>query len=197
VGGAYTEAREAAFAAIDFETTGAVEGYPVEPWQVGLVRVRGGRVCAEERFESLVRVGERPFNPRAPGRHAQLRGQLAAAPEPGELWAELWSRLAGAPLVAHNAGTERGVLARLAPMHRLGPWVDTLALVRRAYPRLASKALEDVVEALGLTPRVRALCPGREAHDALYDAFACAALLEHFLALPGWERVTVEALAGQ
>ena len=194
--GTYTEARNACFAVLDFETTGAVEGYPVEPWQLGIVRVRAGRVCEGEAFESLMRVGDRPFNPRAPGRHAQLRGQLAAAPSPGALWPELSLWVAGVPLVAHNAGTERTLLNRLAPLHRLGPWVDTLLLVRRAYPGLASKALEDAVEAMGLTGRVRALCPGREAHDALYDAFACAVVLEHFLGLPGWERVTVEALAG-
>lgn len=193
---AYTEARDACFAAVDFETTGSVAGYPVEPWQVGVVRLRRGRVCPAESFEALLRVGDRPFNPRAPGRHALLRDQLAAAPAPGEVWPELAEWVAGVPLVAHNAGTERGVLARLAPLHRLGPWVDTLALVRRAYPALASKALEDVVEAVGLAPRVASLCPGRGAHDALYDAFACAALLEHLLALPGWERVTVQALAG-
>lgn len=195
MGAAYTEARDACFAAVDFETTGSVAGYPVEPWQVGVARVRGGRVCAGECFESLLRVGDRPFNPRAPGRHAALRAELAAAPAPGELWPELAEWVAGVPLAAHNAGTERGVLARVAPLHRFGPWVDTLALVRRAYPALGSKALGDVVAALGLGPRVRALCPGREAHDALYDAVACAALLEHVLALPGWERVTVEALA--
>lgn len=194
--GAYTEARAACFAAVDFETTGSVAGYPVEPWQVGVVRVRQGRVCEGESFESLLRVGDRPFNPRAPGRHALLREQLAAAPSPGELWPALDGWLTGAPLVAHNAGTERGVLSRLAPLHRFGPWVDTLALVRHAYPALASKALEDVMGSLGLSGRVEALCPGREAHDALFDAFACAVLLEHLLALPGWERVTVQALAG-
>ncbi len=193
---AYTEARGACFAAVDFETTGAVAGYPVEPWQVGIVRLRAGRVCEGESFESLLRVGERPFNPRAPGRHASLRKELAEAPAPGELWPQLSGWVTGLPLVAHNVGTERGVLSRLAPLHRLGPWVDSLALVRHAYPALGSKALEDVVSALGLAPRVRALCPGRGAHDALYDAFACAALLEHLLGLPGWERVTVEALAG-
>ena len=193
----YTEACHACFTAVDFETTGAVAGYPVEPWQIGAVRLRGGRVCADEHFESLLRVGDRPFNPRAPGRHAQLRGQLAAAPSPEELWPELSAWVTGVPLVAHNAGTERGVLTRLAPLHRTGPWVDTLALVRQAYPELASKALDDVAEAFGLTARVRALCPGREAHDALYDAFACALVLEHLLGLPGWERVTVGALAGR
>lgn len=197
MGARYTEARCTCFAVIDFETTGSVAGYPVEPWQVGIVRVRDGRVCAEERFESLLRVGDRPFNPRAPGRHAQIRGQLAEAPPPGELWPELAVWLTGLPLTAHNTGTERGVLSRMAPLHWLGPWVDTLMLTRRAYPELASCALEDVVAAFGLEPRVRVLCPGRGAHDALYDAFACAVLLEHFLALPGWEHVTVDALAGR
>ncbi len=193
---AYREAREVCFAVIDFETTGAVAGYPVEPWQVGIVRLRAGRVCEGEFFESLLRIGDRPFNPRAPGRHASLRAELAEAPTPGELWPALSGWITSVPLVAHGVGTERGVLSRWAPLHRLGPWVDSLALVRRAYPALASKALDDVAEALGLLPRVRALCPGRGAHDALYDAFACAALLEHLLGLPGWERVTVEALAG-
>ena len=195
--GTFTEARSGRFTVVDFETTGAVPGYPVEPWQLGIVRVRNGAVLPEDSFETLLRVGDRPFNPRAPGRHAQLRDRLAEAPSPGELWPTLSPWVTGVPLVAHNAGTERSVLTRLAPLHRLGPWVDTLVLVRRAYPRLASKALEDVVAALGLTPRVHTLCPGREAHDALYDAIACAVLLEHFLGLPGWERVTVEALAGR
>ncbi|HNX34073.1 MAG TPA: 3'-5' exonuclease [Kiritimatiellia bacterium] len=195
--GRYTEAHQACFAVVDFETTGSVAGYPVEPWQIGVVRVRDGKVCADEAFESLLRVGDRPFNPRAPGRHAQLRAQLAVAPTPGELWPELTAWVTGVPLVAHNTGTERSVLTRLAPLHRMGPWIDTLALTRHAFPALASKALEDVTAALGVDARVRALCPGRDAHDALYDAFACAAVLEYFLALPGWERVTVEALAGK
>ncbi|MCL1920966.1 MAG: 3'-5' exonuclease [Kiritimatiellaeota bacterium] len=190
----YTEARAARFAVIDFETTGAVAGYPVEPWQVGMVRVESGAVSGA-RFESLIRVGERPFNPRAPGRHAQLRAQLAVAPTAGELLPVFSEWLIGVPLVAHNVGTERTTLAKVAPLHRFGPWVDTLALARHAYPQLTSKSLEDVIAALGLLPQVQGLCPGREAHDALYDAAACAVLLTHFLALPGWEHVTVEALA--
>jgi len=193
----YTEARLASFAVLDFETTGSVAGYPVEPWQVGMVRVAGGRVCREARFESLIHVGERPFNPRAPGRHALLRAPLAAAPTADELLAVLSGWLTGTPLVAHNAGTERAMLATIAPLHRFGPWVDTLALTRHAYPGLASKSLEDVTAALGLAAQTQDLCPGREPHDALYDATACAVLLTHFLSLPGWEHVTVEALSGR
>ncbi len=197
MGGTYTEARHACFTVVDFETTGSVDGYPVEPWQIGMVRINRRRVSAGECFESLLRVGERPFNPRAPGRHAVLRAQIAAAPSVYDLWPELQVWVRGCPMAAHNVGTERGVLRRAAPLHRIGPWVDTLALTRHAYPRLESKALEDVTRELGLETYVRSLCPDREPHDALYDAFACAALLEHFLSLPGWERVTVEELSGR
>lgn len=188
-------ALKVALTVLDFETTGSVEGWPVEPWQIGLVEIVAGRLQAAA-CESLLRVApDRPFNPHAPGRHARLRPELAAAPALSDLWpglAERW--LLHRPLVAHNIGTERGLLQRAAPLHRLGPWIDTLRLVRRYYPKLASAALDDVVVELGLLTPLQAACPGRGPHDALYDASACALLLLHFLALPGWETVTVQAL---
>ncbi len=185
----------ATFTVLDFETTGSVRGWTVEPWQLGLVEVAAGRLQAEP-FDSLLRVApDRPFNPHAPGRHARLREALATAPAFSDLWPGLAVRwLLNRPLVAHNIGTERGLLRRAAPLHRLGPWIDTLRLVRRTYPRLASAALDDVVVELGLLPTLQAACPGRAPHDARYDATACALLLLHFLALPGWEKVTVQAL---
>ena len=190
------QAHETVITVLDFETTGVVRGWPVEPWQVGLVRVRCGQIVAEERREQLLRVAaDRPFNPHAPGRHGRLRHELAQAPDLPALWSELAPWLVDAPLAAHNVGTERAVLERAAPLHRFGLWIDTLRLTRRAYPHLPSAALEDVVAALRLRPRLDALLPGREPHDALYDACACALLLEHFLALPGWEDVSLQALA--
>ena len=191
----YTLACHARFSVIDFETTGSVAGYRIEPWQVGVVSVEEGIVRDETCYESLFRIGDRPFNVRAPGRHARIRDQLALAPTPSEVLPELVQRLRNVAVVAHNIGTERNQLRAMAPLHTFGPWIDTLKLTRNAYPALESKSLEDVIDALGLRMRVEALCPGREAHDALYDAVACAVLLEYFLALPGWERVTVEALA--
>ncbi len=191
-----TPACEAAITALDFETTGSVPGWPVEPWQLGLVALRGGRVVSASRICRLLRVDAgRPFNPYAPGRHAQVRHALAAAPTLAELWPELsevW--LVGRPLAAHNVGTERTVLRRAAPLHPLGPWIDTLALARRAYSELAGYALDALIPALGLGGRLAEVCPGGAAHDAGYDACACAVLLEHLLALPGWERVTLGAL---
>lgn len=194
---AFTLARRATFAVMDFETTGSVAGFPVEPWQVGLLLIQAGHVAEATCLSSYIRVAaDRPFNPRAPGRHAEIRAVLAESPTAAEVTERLLlPTLNGRPVVAHNIGTERSLMASLAPLHQLGPWVDTLALTRRVYPDLPSKALNDVLTALGLTPRVQARCPGLAPHDALYDAVACAILLEHFLSLPGWENVTVEALA--
>ena len=188
-------ARQACLTVIDFETTGAVAGHPVEPWQVGIVRMRAGQICVAETFESFLYVGARPFNPHAPGRHAQLREELSRAPRGSEIWPALSTWVTQNILVAHNVGVERTVLTRLAPLHRFGPWLDTLKLARHAYPNLRSYALTDVLNALGLSDKVRSLCREREPHDALFDAFACAALLEHLLGLPTWEHVTVSALA--
>lgn len=189
------KAREAILTVLDFESTGAVRGHADEPWQVGMVELRDGRVPG--RFhESWLRVAaDRPFNPYAPGRHAEIRGLLAAAPAMGELWPVWRTWLEGRPLAAHNIGTEKKFLRRAAPLHELGPWIDTLKLARHARPDLAGHALAEVSEAMGLTARTREFCPGRDWHDALFDAFASALILEHCLALPGWEDVTVEALS--
>ncbi len=186
-------ARSCRFTVLDFETTGSVPGWTLEPWQIGLVSL-----CRDELdggFDSLLRIDPaRPFNPHAPGRHARLRGELARAPTLGELWPRLAPWLEGRALVAHNIGTERGLLQRAAPLHRFGPWIDTLRLVRRHYPDLASAALEDVVTALGLKSAVQGFCADRAPHDAYYDAVACALLLRHFLRLPGWETITLATL---
>jgi DNA polymerase III epsilon subunit-like protein len=83
----------------------------------------------------------------------------------------------------------------MAPMHRLGIWIDTLRIARKVWPGCPSYALEDLIVMLDLKERVDKVCPGREAHDALYDAVASAALLEHLLAQPEWCNVTVYELA--
>ena len=184
-----------AFAAIDFETTGSVPGFPNEPWQVGVLAVPAAAEEPPAAFDSLLRIDPaRPFNRYAPGRHAKLREELAAAPPLPSLWPRLAPLLAG-PVVAHNAGTERSLLQASAPLHVPGPWIDTLALARRAWPAAPSHALEDLVPALGLLPRLQALLPGREPHDALYDAVACALLLLHLLDQPGWGSLSPAELA--
>ena len=87
---------------LDFETTGTVKGWPNEPWQLGLVRIEDGVVLPETKWETLFRVGDRPFSPRAVGRYREMREELAQAPTPMELWPEISARLCGAPLIANN-----------------------------------------------------------------------------------------------
>lgn len=180
--------------AIDFETTGLVPGYRNEPWQIGLAPICNGEVGVGL-SDSLLNVGDRPFNKFAPGRHAQLRGKIAVAPTLNELWPRLWPRLVGTFLVAHNVGTERTMLASSAPLHVFGPWIDTLSLARAAWPGLGSYALEDLCALFRLDAAVSSRCPGRAPHDALYDAVACALLLLHLLKQPGWETLSAEELA--
>ena len=78
-------AREATFSVIDFESTGSVEGFAVEPWQIGMVKVVDAKV-SDEQWESLLRVGDRPFNPKAPGSHHKLKKALSEAPTLLECW---------------------------------------------------------------------------------------------------------------
>ncbi len=195
----FRPARESIVTLLDFESTGRVGRHPDEPWQLGLVRFRAGRVADGERYDSLLRVGARPFNRHAPGRYAALRAELAVAPLLPALWPSLRSWLTAGPLCAHNAGTERRFIRRAFPLQAFGPWIDTLPLARAAWPGLSSYALEELVRTLGLLPALSGLRPGLAPHDAAYDAVACGLVLERLLALPGWEQVTLAALvqAGQ
>jgi len=190
------QAREVEFAVLDFESTGSVEAYANEPWQLAIVLVSAGRVVADTSFCSLLQVGPRPFNPYAPGRHALLREDLARAPRLADLWPQVGGWLLGRPLVAHHAATEQKFLGEAFPLHRFGPWIDTLELARIAYPHSPSHRLEDLIDTLGLDALLRLRCPDLAPHDALYDAMACAMLLEHLLALPHWQGVSLDDLAG-
>ncbi len=189
-------ASECDLVALDFETTGTAEGFLNTPWQIGLVVISQGRVVLEQSFQSLLRVPEeQPFNPYAPGRWAQLRHELAQAPSITELWPRLQPFLLAHPLVAHHAPTERTLLKQLFPFQEFGPWIDTLAIARLAFPKLPDYKLENLVPALGLASLMQQRCPELTSHDAYYDAVACATLLETVLAAPSWNHARVEELA--
>ncbi len=187
---------DAQITVLDYESTGSLRDYPNEPWQIGMVSLRAGKVDRNSMFESLLRVGvNRPFNPHVPGRHAMLRDEISEAPTPQMLWPQIKQRLIGHPLCAHNVATEKKFARAMAPMHPFGPWIDTLRIARKVWPGSPSYALGDLIVMLNLKQRVDELCPGKEAHDALYDALASAMLLEHLLKQQGWGRVTVGELA--
>ena len=184
--------RETTLTVLDFETTGSVPGFDTEPWQIGAVIFESGRVGPEQTFESLIRVdANRPFNAYAPGNHHKRRHAIAAAPNVSNVWKKVEGWVTGRPLVAHNIAVEKKFLRQMAPMHPFGPWVDTLKLSRQAWPNAPTHTLEDLIAGLKLGSRVRECCPSGEPHDALYDAVACAVLLEYILLQPGWENLEV------
>ena len=180
------------FAAIDFETTGSVAGFPVEPWQVGVVYFSPGEEPVF--WESLLQIGSRPFHPKAPGRHAQIRDELAQAPRLEECLPELRRLCVSCPLLAHNVATEKKCLRQSLPMERFGPWLDTLKLSRAAWPGLPSYKLEDVLASLRVMEKMHEQFPEREAHDALYDAYGSGLILQHLLDQEAWREVSVGLL---
>jgi DNA polymerase-3 subunit epsilon len=187
---------DAEITVLDYESTGSFSGYDNEPWQIGMVALKCGKIDPGSMFESLLNVDvTRPFNPHAPGRHAALRADIAAAPTPQQLWPRIQPRLVALPLCAHNVATEKKFTRGIAPMHQFGPWIDTLRIARRAWPGCDSYALEDLIVMFDLKRSVDELCPGKASHDALYDAVASAMLLEYLLEQPGWSGVTVGDLA--
>lgn len=187
---------ETTIVAVDFETTGAVPGYPDQPWQVGIVPIRGGRPDMGGAVDRWLQVpADRPFNPMAPGSWRRVRDQLAAAPSLAALLPELRPLLLGVPLLAHHAAAERKVLRQAWPLQRPGPWIDTLVLARGAFPSLEAHDLSTVIRCAGLADEVAALAPGRAPHDALYDAAACAALFCFLLQQPAWSGLHIEDLA--
>ena len=186
---------DAEITVLDYESTGSLTGYANEPWQIGMVSLKAGRVDSGSMLESLLRVdANRPFNPHAPGRHTVLRDEISEAPTQQELWPQIKHRLSNLPLCAHNVATEKKFTRAAAPMHKFGPWIDTLRISRKVWPDCASYALEELIMTLDLKHRVETLCPKRMAHDALYDAVASAMLLEHLLEQPGWGNITVAEL---
>jgi len=182
--------------AIDFETTGSSPGYNNTPWQIGMVLLRDGKVCPEEQFSSLLKVPEdQPFNPYTPGRWAGLRKELAVAPALPELWPILEKWFAGRMLLAHNVPVERGLLRTIFPLHHFGPWLDSLVLARMAFPGQVSYKLEDLCANLDLSETLSELCGDSAPHDALYDAMACASLLQKILQEPSWRQAGLEQLS--
>jgi DNA polymerase-3 subunit epsilon len=173
-----TPARDAAWAALDFESAGAAPGRSDEPVQVGIAVSRGGEITGV--FRSYIRSTVR-VTPAARAVHGIGDEDLAGAPSMAELWPEFQTRLSGAVVAAHGAGTEKRFL-RAFPLHGFGPWLDTLSLARAALPGLPGHSLAEVAAALGAEDEIRARCAGLDWHDALFDAVACLAILHRVMA---------------
>lgn len=181
--------REVAWAAIDFEGTGADPGQSDEAVQVGIARLHPGRQEPENFFRSFVRAESRVTRA-ASAVHRITDRDLEHAPPLPLLWPEIKSRLSGAVIIAHGAGTEKRFL-RAFPLHGFGPWIDTLALARAVLPALEDHSLSSVAEEVRVVDSIRSACPGLDWHDALFDAVASLLVAQRIIARSGLQDFAV------
>ena len=155
--------------AIDFETASV----RATPCQVGAVRYRNG--VEVNAFSTLIFQEPASFYPFNVALHGIGPKTVLGAPA----WPDVRERLlefAGeAPLVAHNASFDMGVLRDASDVHELGwpsvSYACTLTISRRVWPGMASYSLSLLSSLLGIT-----VDPDR-CHDALYDARLAARVL--------------------
>ncbi|MFO1491112.1 MAG: hypothetical protein U1F87_09420 [Kiritimatiellia bacterium] len=127
--------------AVDFETTGAVPGWPVEPWQLGLgPRFRSVvRPPRRSLARSLVRV-EVPGRSTATPRAASGTARGAFSPRRRSPISALPALVGRGDVEAHNTSTERRMIRAMSPLHGPRAWLG-LPLARRMFPGLPSHAL--------------------------------------------------------
>ncbi|MGO1489487.1 MAG: exonuclease domain-containing protein [Arachnia sp.] len=154
------------FIAIDFETANRFHG---SPCQVGLALVAGSRIQAT--WGSLMRPPPPHdwFSPDCTEVHGIAECDLTGQPSFERLWPEIESRIAGRPVVAHNAAFDISVI-RDATSHCGFDWPTldfacSLLLARRHYD-IPTHTLDAVTAAAEI--------PMTHHHDAVHDAIACA-----------------------
>ena len=176
---------------IDFETTGTVDGYPNEPWQVGVVQINEGIIDSSSLWEHYIYIDpNRPFNPYAPGRYVQIKEVLVNSSNKYEVFNKLKNKLSPDAFVAHNCSTEKKMLKSMAPFQFFGPWIDTLKISKEAWPNLGGYSLKELVVHLNLQNRINYFIKDKTFHDALYDAVATATIIEKIIK-DGWGELTL------
>lgn len=156
------------FTAIDFETA---NGERSSVCSVGAVVVRDGVI--RERFYRLIHPVPNYYAWFCRQVHGLSDADTCDAPTFPEVWAELAPRIAGLPLVAHNACFDEGCLRAVCACYGLAypgyRFYDTLQASRRIFGRrLPNHQLHTVAAACGYDLERH--------HHALADAEACAAI---------------------
>lgn len=156
------------FTAFDFETTG-LEPAVHKIVEFGGARFKGGEIV--ETFEALVNPGVS-----IDGDAGKISGitndMVKDQPAVETMLAPFVEFIGDSVLVAHNAAFDMGFLraaldrAGLSPVKNL--IIDTQVLAQKAFPRLKSYSLQNLVAELGL--------PQGNAHRALDDATMCMRL---------------------
>ncbi len=159
---------EVTFTAFDFETTG-LEPAVHKIVEFGAAKFVGPKVV--DTFEGLVNPGV--LIDADAGKVSGITNEMVQdKPRVESLLGPFVEFLEGTVLVAHNAAFDLGFLraaldaADLPPVKN--PIIDTQVLAQKAFPRLKSYSLQNLVAELNL--------PQGNAHRALDDAIMCMKL---------------------
>lgn len=169
------------FAVVDVETSG-LDLAKHHVLQVGIVTIDGDGTVID-RWSSLVAPRSRVWFRVGPTHiHGIHRRDVRRAPSAVTVFTELARRMRGSRFVAHNAEFDLAFLRKAAALTGVELPIDqpvcTLQLSRRLDPqRTTSHRLADVCERYGVALT--------NAHDALADAEAAAAVLPHLLQAHG------------
>jgi exodeoxyribonuclease X len=158
---------ERRYAVIDVEGNGQ---QPPDLVELAVVPIAAGRIGQPT---SWLFKQSQPITLMARRVHGISNDLVAGAPPFADLEADVRGHLAGAVLVAHNAGVDVGVLRRKMPDLAPVEVLDTLTLSRRLQRGQATHRLGSLVEALHLADD---LPPGLRPHRAGYDALVTARL---------------------
>ena len=154
---------------LDFETTGLSADHGDRPTEVAVVITRSRRVV--DRFESLI-------NPEREIPHFIVRmngitnAMVRSAPDAATVMRQLYEKVGGLPIVAHNASFDRKFLEtelkRIGKRHR-NNMACSMRVARRVYRDAPNHKLGTLAEHAGLTFSGRA-------HRAMADAEVTAKL---------------------
>ena len=169
------------FASIDFESTGHREGIGDEPIQIGIAVMKEFEIDKNSFFRSYIKPSnDLQITSRSQSVHRIKNEQLEKSPVLYELWPKINELLGKRVVVAHGAGTEKRFL-RSFPMHGFDIWIDTLQLAKKVLPESTDYSLGALIEDINANEEIKAICPGLDWHDALFDAVASLFLLKKLL----------------
>jgi len=169
------------FASIDFESTGHREGIGDEPIQIGIAVMKEFEIDKNSFFRSYIKPSnDLQITSRSQSVHRIKNEQLEKSPVLYELWPKINELLGKRVVVAHGAGTEKRFL-RSFPMHGFDIWIDTLQLAKKVLPESTDYSLGALIEDINANEELKAICPGLDWHDALFDAVASLLLLKKLL----------------
>ena len=157
-------AKKNRYVAIDFEK---LDTLPVSVCSVGIAVIENNKIV--DTYYSLVCPPSKNENYYCVQTHGLHYKDVKNAPTFPQIWKKIDKIIGKSPLIAHNYGVERGCINACNEYYDTDykyEYICTLSLSRKYLPKLESKGLDLVCEALNYNMG--------EHHNALDDAIASA-----------------------